>query len=291
MTQAVIPSPARPRAVLITGTSGGVGFPTAVHLAQSGWRVFATVRTEEAALRLKEAAPGVEPVHCELRDADSIEACAREVNERANGRLDGLVNNAAMQYNKPLELIDAQTAVDMVATNLLAPIHLIRNCLPMLRAARGRIINVGSIAGSLAAPGANVYSATKAAMRLISSSLWVELQPWGIHVGYIEAGVIDTPMLPNAKDDYREVLRCLTPALEGYRRMFTPETIDKITLFSPARPEDLAEAIGRELTAVRPHRHRYFGKDAKALGFALRFLPASALEALMVRFLFTEKVR
>jgi NAD(P)-dependent dehydrogenase (short-subunit alcohol dehydrogenase family) len=113
---------------------------------------------------------------------------------RAFGRLDVLVNNAAVVHGAPLGAIARAAADDQLSTNLLAPLLLAQTALPTLEEHRGVIVNVTTSIGQRGWPGGSVYAATKAALESMTRSWAVELAPRGVRVVAVAPGPVDTPI-------------------------------------------------------------------------------------------------
>jgi NAD(P)-dependent dehydrogenase (short-subunit alcohol dehydrogenase family) len=181
--------------VLVTGTSTGIGHSTALELARRGWRVFAGVRKEADGEALKREAEGeVHTVLLDVADEASIDSAAAFLAEQTGGELHGLVNNAGVYLGGPLELMRPDEIRKTLDVNVTGLLLLTRACLPLLRAAQGRIVNISSISGLIAMPGVSVYAASKHAVEAVTDALRVELQPFGIKVIAVEPGGVKTPI-------------------------------------------------------------------------------------------------
>lgn len=183
------------KSVLVTGASSGIGLCCAVYLAKKGYQVFAGYRDPADASELRASHPAILPVPLELTSQDSIQNALHHITEHLNGSaLHGLVNNAGVVISGPLEFIPREQWQQQLEVNLIGPIMLTRQCLPLLRQSQGRIINIGSIAGILSLPFLSPYCVSKTGLGTISDALRVELRPWGIQVALIEPGNIRTPI-------------------------------------------------------------------------------------------------
>ena len=189
-----------PPAVVITGASSGVGRACTAALDRRGWRVFAAVRRDEDARRLGEgASPRWTPLRLDVTDAAQIDAAVQRVNEELGERgLAGLVNNAGIAVFGPLEFVHLDEMRRQLEVNVTGQVAVIQRFLPLLRAAKGRIVNVGSITGRVALPYFGPYTLTKFALEAISDVLRIELRKWGIRVSLVEPGSVDTPMWAKA---------------------------------------------------------------------------------------------
>jgi len=186
------------RTVLITGTSTGIGYGAAKAFAAAGYRVIGTVRKPEDAERLRrELGENLYPVLADVTEADQVAVLPEHVkNVSDGGRLDVLVNNAAVEFIAPAELQPMEEIRAMFETNVLGLMAVTRALLPLLGASgiagrrRARIINVSSVGGVLALPLLSAYVATKFAVEGYSHSLRRELRGLGIDVVVLGPGAV-----------------------------------------------------------------------------------------------------
>ena len=141
------------RAVLISGCSTGIGRASALRLATAGWRVFAGVRKQEDADSIAaEGSDGLIPVILDVADSASIDLVRERVERECPGGLHGLVNNAGVAYSGPLEFVPLDDFRRQLEVNLIGHLAMTQAFVPALRSTRGRIVNVTSIGGVVAAP-------------------------------------------------------------------------------------------------------------------------------------------
>ncbi|KAB8231042.1 SDR family oxidoreductase [Aspergillus alliaceus] len=180
------------RSVLITGCSpGGIGNALALEFYRQGLRVFATARDAGALENL--AALGIETLSLIVDDPESVQSCYVEVRERLGGKgLDYLVNNAGRNYTVPAMEVDLAEARATFETNLFSVINICQTFLPLLKKARGTIVQIGSIAGIIPYVFGSVYNASKAALHSFSDTLRVELAPFGVNVTTIITGGVQS---------------------------------------------------------------------------------------------------
>ena len=249
---------------LVTGTSTGIGFATALHLARHGHRVVATMRNLAKAGPLEEAARQQSlPLvvrELDVTRQDSIDAAVAATRER-EGAIDVLVNNAGIGGATPLELIPEGEHRAMFEANYWGPIRLIRAVLPAMRERRaGCIVNVTSIAGRVATPNQIAYSASKHALAAASEALAHEVAAFGIRVAIIEPGVIQTAIFENSAgatrydktSPYRQIMRRNGKLfVAGFR--------------NPGKAETVAAAILDAITTDRPRLRYPVGGDAEGL--------------------------
>ncbi|MFU8895242.1 MAG: SDR family oxidoreductase [Gammaproteobacteria bacterium] len=262
--------------VLITGCSTGLGRSTALMLSSAGWRVFAGVRKPADAKSLKAEAEGdLVPLQFDVADRAAVDKAVAKLADQTGGELDGLINNAGVYLGGPLELMKPEEIELTYAVNVTGLLTVTRACLPLLRAARGRIINVGSISGLIAMPGVSVYAGSKHAVEAITDSLRVELHRFGIKVVVVEPGGIKTPIWSKgakrdtaieSDEESTELRELYGPLLRLLQKLNTDP--------GGLEPEEVAKVLINALETSRP-KHRYLvGKDAKGLAL-LRRLPDS----------------
>ncbi|MFO0902012.1 MAG: SDR family oxidoreductase [Pirellulales bacterium] len=187
------------RNVLITGCSTGIGLACAQALASPALRIFAGVRKESDAARLRELQPQhVEPVLLDVTDASSIAAAVEQIGKRLSddnaAGLDGLVNNAGILVPGPLELITTEQMRRQYEVNVFGTHAMTRAALPLLRPVAGRIVLIGSISGVVTPPFMGVYASSKHALESLTDALRVELKPWRIPVSLIQPDSVATPI-------------------------------------------------------------------------------------------------
>ncbi len=163
------------RVALITGSATGVGAATALRLAQQGWRIVVNYARSEAEARATRAACEAAGAETLLQQADVADdgACRALVQATVErwGRIDALVNNAARVQRSTLETTDARTFDEVMAVNARAPLLLIRAALDALTAARGAVLNVGSVNAWAGEPTFVAYSASKGALMTLTRNL------------------------------------------------------------------------------------------------------------------------
>lgn len=186
------------RTVLITGASGAIGKAHCDAFRRSGWRVMATDSHDSASVD----APYYLSMDLAVVVADPEYRKRRfdEIRGRINGRLDCLVNNAALQRTGRLDRLDDEDIRYSFDVNVLAPMLLVRDFLPELRAAHGSVVNILSIHASLTKPEFSAYAASKAALAGLTRALAVDLAP-AVRVNGVAPAAIDTPMLAAGLDD------------------------------------------------------------------------------------------
>jgi NAD(P)-dependent dehydrogenase (short-subunit alcohol dehydrogenase family) len=248
--------------VLITGASSGIGEATALRLARAGWRVLAGVRAAADGDRLRVAGgERLEPVTIDVTELATITAVAEQLGGEP---LDALVNNAGTALAMPLEFLPLDELRGQLEVNLVGHVAVTQALLPNLRAARGRIVNVGSIAGRSALPFLGAYAASKHALEAFTDSLRVELRPFGIAVTVIEPGTIATPIWRKGGERFQELAAELPELTRLYGERMAAFREAAAAAGQRAEPaDDVAIVVERALTTERPKARYVVGRDAR----------------------------
>lgn len=265
------------KSVVVTGASTGIGRATALRLDSKGWRVFAGVRRDEDGEALRRSGSGrIEPLMLDVTDPEQIADAARRIRERVGpAGLDGLVNNAGIVVGGAVEALPIEDLRSGLETNVVGQFAVTQALLAQVRAARGRIVFVGSINGRLSLPFLSPYAASKHAIEAIGDSLRGEMRSFGVKVSIVEPGAIETPMREKgriagsrSKDQLRgDQLPLYGKAIDGF--MAAAAKGDQAA--SP--PEKVATAIEHALTADRPRTRYLVGRDARAQALIRSLLP------------------
>ena len=245
------------KTILVTGTSTGIGFATAVSLIRAGHDVFATMRDPAKSPELLAKARGETlPITVIPLDVDSDESVAAGVAHvlKTRGRLDVLVNNAGIGQLGSVEAMPLAQVRQMMETNYFGALRCIQAVLPGMRAQKsGRIINITSVSGKLASAGHSAYAASKFAVEAMSESLAAEVKPFNIRVNVVEPGVIETPIFGKTGDVSAD-------PYSGARRM---NAIFAASLEQPVPASVIGDQI-RDIVADESWQLRYPGGPAAA---------------------------
>lgn len=177
------------RVVLITGVVGGIGSATAKIFYQAGWRVVGVdCRHPDTPLDVH---------HFMLADMSDLDASQRAFTEVANneGRIDALINNAAIQICKPLVETTPDEWDAVMASNLRSAYLAVRHAYPLFHKRGGAIVNVSSVHALASSGNIAAYATTKGALLALTRALAVELAADRIRVNAVLPGAVDTPML------------------------------------------------------------------------------------------------
>ncbi|MFQ5514376.1 MAG: SDR family NAD(P)-dependent oxidoreductase [Myxococcota bacterium] len=186
----------RDRIVIVTGASSGIGHVTAQAFARQGAVVVAVARREPQLLSLMEECRKHSPRSIHLRGDLAERAFAEHIIDETLqrfGRLDVLINNAAISKHKQIYHLSAEEVDFVMRVNFLSSTWSTLAAIPyMLRGGGGAIVNISSFAAIVSPPREAIYAASKAAMNAWTAGLWSDLEGSGIHVGVINPGPIDT---------------------------------------------------------------------------------------------------
>ena len=215
------------RTLLLTGASRGIGHATVKRFSAAGWRVITCSRHPFPENCPWEAGPE-DHIQVDLADADGTQSAIDEIKQRLDPReLHALVNNAAIspKADGGRRLSSIETSLEVwehvFRVNFLAPIMLARGLLDELKAAKGSVVNVTSIAGSRVHPFAGTaYATSKAALAALTREMASDFGPLGIRVNAIAPGEIDTSILSPGTEKIVEHI--------PLHRLGTPDEVAKI---------------------------------------------------------------
>ena len=263
--------------VVITGASTGIGADCALTLERLGYRVFAGVRRPSDGNALKAlAGPRLTPLLLDVTDAASIAAASDSVKAAMGDTgLAGLVNNAGIGVGGPLEVVPLADLRRQFEVNVFGLVAVTQAFLPLLRQGRGRVINMGSIAGRAAMPFMGPYSASKFAVEALTDALRLELQAFGIHVSVIEPGAIATPIWGKSEQAVNAWGHTWSPeakALYEQAVASVREAVAKVE--ARAQPPSLVtKAVVHALCSSCPKTRYLVGADARLRAVMVSWLP------------------
>lgn len=265
------------KTLLITGCSTGIGYYCAHQMHQRGYRVFATARSEEDVVRLREE--GLEALQLDLDDPLSIQKCVDEVMRRCDGKLYGLFNNGAYGQPGAVEDLSREALKAQFETNLFGTHELTTNVLRYMReTGEGRIVQNSSILGFAAMKYRGAYNASKFALEGLSDTLRLELQGSRIFVSLIEPGPIRSAFRKNALAKFLENIdQANSVHHKTYKDKLKQLESEGDAPFTLG-PEAVCDALIHALEAKRPKERYYVTFPTTLLGLLKRLLPTRALD-------------
>lgn len=273
------------RSIFITGASSGIGLATALRLRSVGFRVYAGVLPgEDIAALTQQNSEGIIVVPMDITRPESVSA-AYDTVKRGVGEtgLYGLFNNAGIALSGPLEFMPMEVLQNQFDVNVMGHVRVTQQFIPLLRPAKGRIVNTVSILGRVATAFGGPYSMSKFAMEGFTDALRQEMHQFDVNVVAIEPGTISTPIWKKARDNAEELMSELPPqAQQLYGKDY--QVFVETTKRQQARgisPDEVAKAVTHAFTAPRPRTRYVVGSDAKLLNYARIILPDRLLDFMM----------
>jgi len=248
------------KVALVTGSSSGIGFETALALARENYFTFASMRNTNKAEKILEIAKkenlNLEVIELDVDKEESIKSAVKKIQEQ-KGRIDVLVNNAGYGLFGCVEDISIEELKAQFETNFFGVVRLIQEIAPSMRKqGSGIIVNVSSIAGKIGFPGTPAYISSKFALEGLSESMRYELSPFGIKTIIIEPGVIKTDFFSSMKvakgkpdSPYKEITEKVMNGVKMMSEMGTP-------------PDEVAKTIIKAIQTEEPLPRYIVGSDA-----------------------------
>lgn len=264
------------KVVLITGASAGIGKATAIYLAQNGYTVFAAARRLQQMQELKTF--GITPIMLDVTNNASADACVDQILSSA-GRIDILINNAGFGSYGAIEDVEMDAARYQLEVNVIGAMRLAQLVLPGMRKnGYGKIINISSVGGKVAAPLGGWYHASKFALEGLSDSLRNEVREFGIDVIVIEPGA--------TKSDWRDIAMDSLLKVSGktaYKHLVS-KTYEMFKRNSLKKPEAtvIAEIIKKSIEAKEPKTRYCGGYMASRVLFLRKILSDKLMDNLVM---------
>jgi NAD(P)-dependent dehydrogenase (short-subunit alcohol dehydrogenase family) len=254
------------KTAVVTGSSTGIGFETALLLARSGFHTYASMRDLKKSKNIAEIANTenlpLTVVQLDVKDDSSVKDAIGKIIAESK-RIDVLVNNAGYGLFSPLEDVTLDQVKEQFETNFFGAIRVMHEVIPTMRKQRdGIIVNVSSLVGRIGLPLSSAYVATKFALEGLSESMRYELNEFGVNVILVEPGVIKTNFIENLKTA-DTTLKSESPYADLVDRISKEfgKMMDNIS--SP--PKLVAEAILHAITSKLPEIRYVVGDDANSM--------------------------
>ncbi|XP_066193560.1 retinol dehydrogenase 16-like [Sylvia atricapilla] len=278
--------------VLITGCDSGFGNLLARQLDTRGLRVLAACLTDAGAAQLRAATSNrLQTVLLDVTSSKSIADVTAWVRERVGDQgLWGLVNNAGIAIpTAPNEWLTKEDFVKVLDVNLVGMVEVTLSLLPLVRRARGRVVNVSSVMGRVSFFGGG-YCISKYGVEAFSDSLRLEMHNFGVKVCVIEPGYFKT-MITNT-DNLEKNFHCSWQKLpeeikasygESYLRQFV-EMLKMMDKYNNSNLSLVTNCMEHALTSLHPRTRYSAGWDAKLLYLPISYLPSALTDALFTLF-------
>jgi len=272
------------KVAIVTGSSSGIGYETALLLARNGFRTYATMRNLDKAKTILDIAKKekllLHVIKLDVTDDKSVNDAIKTVKSDAR-RIDVLVNNAGYGLVGGLEDLSMSEIKAQYETNVFGLIRVTQAVLPTMRAQKsGTIVNISSIGGKAALPLMSPYIGTKFAVEGLSESIAFDLESSGIRVVIIEPGAIKTSFdtgLVVAK-------KTQDPSSPYYDSMQKLQSSLSTILQSATPPSRVADVILDAVTASAPSLRYTAGDDAALLVQKRKELPDSEFKKIVLEF-------
>ena len=248
------------KVALVTGSSSGIGFETALALARENYFTYASMRNTGKAEKIQEIAKkeklDLKVIELDIDKEDSIKSAVKNIQEQ-KGTIDVLVNNAGYGLFGCIEDITMDELKAQFQTNFFGVVSLIQEIAPIMRKqGSGIIVNVSSVAGRIGFPGTPAYISSKFALEGLSECMRYELSPFGIKTIIIEPGVIQTNFFSSMKvadgkpgSPYKEITE---KVMNGVKMMAEMGT----------HPIEVAKTIMKAIRTSEPLPRYAVGSDA-----------------------------
>ncbi|XP_037227245.1 retinol dehydrogenase 16-like [Falco rusticolus] len=275
--------------VLITGCDSGFGHLLAQQLDARGLRVLAACLTEAGAARLRAAtSPRLQTLLLDVTSSQSIATAAAWVRERVGDQgLWGLVNNAGIAIPiAPNEWLTKDDFVRVLDVNLVGLIEVTLSLLPLVRRARGRVVNVASILGRISCFGGG-YCISKFGVEAFSDSLRLEMHNFGVKVSIIEPGYFKT-MITNVENLEKSFISTWEKLPEEMKASYGENYLKKFSVALrniqkkySSNLRLVTDCMEHALTSCHPRTRYSAGWDAKLLYIPLSYLPSALTDVVL----------
>ncbi|XP_035187785.1 dehydrogenase/reductase SDR family member 9-like [Oxyura jamaicensis] len=278
--------------IFITGCDTGFGNMAAKTFDKKGFRVFASCLTETGAKELKTVTSNqLQTVLLDVRDSDTVKKVAAWIKAEVQSEgLWGLINNAGiMGPSAPTDWLDIEHFREPIEVNLIGLINVTINMLPLIKQAKGRIVNVSSVGGRLAFSSGG-YCPSKFGVEGFNDSLRRDMKAFGVNVSCIQPGLFNTPLSSPVKilKEKEIIWNQLPPSTKRQygEEYFQKDAAKKEKLTKICLNKDISlvvECMEHALTSLYPRAHYIIGQDAKWFWTPLSRMPAAVQDFLLLR--------
>lgn len=248
---------------VVTGSSSGVGYETALILARNGFLTYATMRNTEKGESLNSIAKNenipIKILQLDVTDESSVNTAIKTIYDESR-QIDVLINNAGYGLVGAFEDVSMEEIKSQFKTNFFGLIRVTQAVLPIMRNQNsGRIVNISSGAGRFGYPTGSIYVSTKFAVEGLSESIAYEVEPFGVKIILVEPGVIRTNFF-NASTITKKSLNPVSPYFKMFQSMGSG--ISEM-LENGSTPELIAKTVLDAVTSDNPKIRYPAGNDVK----------------------------
>ena len=247
------------KVAIVTGSSSGIGFETALALAREGYYTYATMRDIKKGNQIKEIAKKenlkLEVIELDVDIDETVQVAINKIMKEKN-RIDVLVNNAGYALFGCLEDLSMDDLKAQFDTNFFGVVRTLQAVIPLMRKQKsGTIVNISSVAGRIGFPVSPAYISSKFALEGLSESMRYELSPFGINTIIIEPGVIKTNFMSSIKKSmkpdsaYKDITNKVIMGISMMAEMGTPA-------------QEVARTIIKAIKSENPLPRYTVGNDA-----------------------------
>ena len=261
------------KVAIVTGSSSGIGFQTALMLARNGYSTYASMRNIDKSKTITEIAKKerlpLQVIQLDVNDDVTVKNAINKI-VKDGKRIDVLVNNAGYGLFGALEELSIEEIKAQFETNFFGVVRVTQAVLPTMRNQNGggTIVNISSVGGLVSVPILSAYNSTKFALEGLSESLSHELGPFGIRViiiepGFIKTNIMNSSVLAKRASAENSPYYSFTKKIESYFKsmMDNPES---------SNPEEVAKVILHAVTSDNPQLRFTVGNDASVIVQAKR---------------------
>jgi len=249
------------KVAVVTGTSSGIGFETALALAREGYYTYATMRNTAKGDKLKELSSKeslkIDVLELDVDNENSAKTAIKHILDQKQ-RIDVLVNNAGWALWGCVEDVSVDEFKTQFETNFFSIIRLIQEVGPTMRnQGSGTIVNISSVVGRIGFPASPAYISSKFALEGLSESLRFEFAPFGVDVIIIEPGVIKTNFMKNMKMAKKS-------ELDTVYKDITTKVVSGVKMMAEmgTHPKEVANVIVKAIKDKKPLPRYIVGNDA-----------------------------
>ena len=253
------------KTVVITGASSGIGLVTGEYLASKGYKVYGLSRS-------KGNTKAINYIACDVTDKSQVEAAFRQIPED----IDAVINNAGIGIGGAIEYTPTEDIEKIISVNIMGVVNVTQVALPYLRKTKGRIVNIGSVAGDMAIPFQAFYSLTKAGVGIFSEALNIEVRPFGVRSILVLPGDTKTSFTENRKKGVLE------DEVYGKRIRKSLEKMEKDEI-KGMPPVAVAKVVHKVLEKKNPPIRVTVGCGYKILVFLKRLVPSRFLNYVLYK--------